>query len=236
MKVSSNSLMERISAEQVKAMLERKRAVITGGHFVYAKPTDRGDHGSCYVNKDIIYTDPECISALCLEMAWRLRDHRVDKEVTVIVGPEKGGIILSNMTAFFHDQLKKNRTPGNHRIRSAFAEKKLGGGFEFKRGYDRIVRGQNVVVVEDIMNSGGSAAETVTAVREAGGDPVGVVAICNRGGVTAEMVGVPFLESLISFAFDKYPEDKCPLCDADVPVNEDLGHGRQFMARMRQQP
>ncbi len=228
---------QRLHIADITSILARNNAVITNSHFVYSKPEGKGDHGPNYVNKDALYADPDSVADMCLEMAWRMRDFKVEREDAVIVGPAMGGVILSNQVAFFHDQITRSRLPGSHSaVRAAYAEKKQGGGFEFRRGYDSLIAGRNVIVLEDIVNSGGSVAEVITAVRETGGNPLGVFAICNRGGVTADMIGVPFLDSFISFDFVKYPEGECPLCDANVPVREDLGHGRDFMKRQRQQP
>ena len=236
MKVENSSLMKRLSGPDAKKLLERMNAVVMDSHFVYSQPTGHGDHGPHYVNKDVLYTDPDCVAALSLEMAWRMRDMKIANDISVIIGPEKGAIILSSWVSFFHQQLRKTVLPGAHKIHGAFAEKREKGGFELRRGYDAIVKGQKVLVVEDILNSGGSAKEAVDAVREAGGEPVGVIAICNRGGVTAEMLGVGHLDQLVSFNFEKYPEGTCPLCDQDVPINELLGHGRDFLRRQREQP
>lgn len=236
MKIPYSSLSSRLSDADIGRILVRNSAVITGGHFVYSKPKDHGDHGPNYVNKDALYADPDSVADLCLEIAWRMRDFKVDHDNTVIIGPAMGGVILSNQVAFFHNQIRAARMPSVFPAQAAFAEKKQGGGFEFRRGYDQLIAGKDVIVLEDIVNSGGSVAEVVTAVRETGGNPLGVFAICNRGRVTADMIGVPFLNSLISFKFDKYPESECPLCDAGVPVREDLGHGRDFIRRQRQQP
>lgn len=103
--------------------------------------------------------------------------------------------------------------------------------FTLKRGQAASVAGKTVLVVEDVLNTGGSAARTVEAVRSAGGDVVAVAALCNRGGVTAADLDVPLLVSLLDVTMDAWDEPECPMCKSGVPVNTDVGHGKQYLAR-----
>jgi len=104
---------------------------------------------------------------------------------------------------------------------------------EFRRGYDKAVAGKKVLVVEDIINTGGSVRKTIAAVRRSGGEVVGVVAICNRGGVLAEHLDVPFLQSLIDVKMEAFDEDSCPLCERGDPINTEVGKGKDFLAQKR---
>jgi orotate phosphoribosyltransferase len=78
---------------------------------------------------------------------------------------------------------------------------------------------------------GGSARATVKVVRECGGIVVGVSALCNRGGVTAETLSVPWLESLVNIKMETWAEHDCPMCAEKVPVRTDVGKGKEFLAR-----
>ncbi len=209
--------------------------VVHRGHFVYSKPdpAGQGDHGEVYVNKDGIYTKPEFVRDLCEEMADELRPIIAQfPNASVVVGPEKGGIILAQWLAFSLNLLLEAQG-SEPCFRAVFAEKKAGGGFFLGRGYDLIVRDRDVIVVEDILNSGGSAKQAVAAVRDAGGNPVALTAIWNRGGVTAGMIGGPHLFSLVDMQFKKYTWQACPMCAEGVPVRTDLGHGQAFLDRMQ---
>jgi len=99
-----------------------------------------------------------------------------------------------------------------------------------RRGYDGIVRDRRVLVVEDVVNTGGSLRETVRAVRAAGGIVVAAVALVNRGGMRASDVEVPALHALMDLALDAWDAEACPLCRAGVPVNATVGKGREFLA------
>jgi orotate phosphoribosyltransferase len=57
-----------------------------------------------------------------------------------------------------------------------------------------------------------------------------VVALCNRGGVTAEDLGVHHLHALVNVKMPMHPADDCPLCHHNIPINTNVGHGRAFLA------
>jgi len=107
-----------------------------------------------------------------------------------------------------------------------------------KRGYENIVPGRRVLVVEDVTTTGGSVKKAVDAVKAADGIVVAVCCIWNRGNVKAEDIGVPVLESLVTKEIPTWPADECPLCKElimsggkkGVPVNVTIGHGKQFLA------
>jgi orotate phosphoribosyltransferase len=85
-------------------------------------------------------------------------------------------------------------------------------------------------VVEDIVTTGGSVRQTVAAVRAGGGEVTRVMALCNRGGITAADLGVPAFAALVTLSLDSWEASACPLCRDGVPVNSDVGKGREFLA------
>jgi orotate phosphoribosyltransferase len=198
------------AAARAHAILAEARAIVTGSHVVYTS----GKHGSAYVNKDAVYPSTEHVAELCRYLADAAAPHRP----SVVCGPAMGGIILAQWT-------------GHHLGVPAVYAEKADGGMALRRGYDRLVAGKRVLVVEDILNTGGSVKDAVAAVRAAGGDVVAVAALVNRGGVTAADVGVPVLTALLDVALDAWDAAACPLCRDGVPVNTDVGKGREFLAR-----
>ncbi len=205
--------------ERILAHLERLGAIITDSHFVYTS----GEHGSAYINKDAAYVWPQVIREICDAMA----DPFLSDDVETVVGPAIGGVILATRVA----ESISLRT--NKPVASVFAEEHdQFPGRVFKRGYDAHVTGKRVLVVEDILNTGGSVRDVVRAVWRAGGTVVGVSAICNRGGVTlADIDNPPKLVSLVNVSMARYPEDDCPLCRDNVEINTTVGKGAQFLAR-----
>lgn len=208
-----------LSNDLIRDIFAGSQAIIVNNHFVYKS----GKHGPAYVNKDAIYPNPFAVSLLCGEIARRTHYH----DIALVVAPAIGGVILSQWTA--HHLSKIYEEP----VFSIYAEKDPANDdvMVIKRGYDKFLPGKNVLVVEDILNTGGSAAKTVQAVRDLGGKVVAVGALCNRGGVTADDLGGDLkLFSLMDVQMDMFEVDACPLCQEGVPINTELGHGREFLA------
>jgi len=204
------------TADRVRAILEGAQAIITSSHIVYTS----GKHGSAYVNKDAVYPDTARIAELCRFLADAAAPHRPE----IVCGPALGGIILAQWT-------------GHHLgLPAVYAEKAPEGGMVLRRGYDKLVAGRRVLVVEDILNTGGSVKDAVAAVGAAGGDVVAVAALVNRGRVTAGDVGAPALVALLNVALDAWDADACPLCRDGVPINVEVGKGREFLSRRPVRP
>ncbi len=207
--------------EEVLGILKSCGALIADSHIVYTS----GRHGDTYINKDAVYPHTAVISKLCKEIAEYFEDFGCE----VVVAPAVGGVILSQWTAYHLNTL----TPVNRvgEILGLYAEKSDDGQtFEFRRGYDKLVRGKKVLVVEDILTTGGSVQKVVEAVRRLNGKVEGVGAICNRGGVTTKDIGdVPELYALLDINLDSYPEEGCPFCAKKVPINIKVGKGREYL-------
>lgn len=207
-----------MTEQEVLELLNEIGAVITGSHIVYTS----GRHGEAYVNKDAIYPHTKVISRLCLVMA----EPFTKDGVQAVIAPAVGGVILAQWVAYHLTNLTGEEVLGLYADKSD-------DGFTIKRGYDKLVTGKKVLVVEDVLTTGGSVRKVIEAVRDHGGQVVGLGAICNRGGVTAADVGgVPKLEALVNVALQSWEKDACPLCQKGVPINTDVGKGREFLHRI----
>ena len=208
-----------MNEQEVLQVLGKVGAVIAGSHIVYTA----GKHGTAYVNKDAVYPHTVETSRLCRAIAERFADDNVQ----VVIAPAIGGVILSQWTA--HHLTEMN----GHEVFGVYAEKSEGGdAFVIKRGYDKLIAGKNVLVVEDVLTTGGSAKKVVEATRAIGGNVVGLGVLCKRGGITLQDVAnVPKLTSLVDVKLDAWDEETCPLCEQNVPVNTDVGKGREFITR-----
>lgn len=201
---------------EILSMLERLQAVITHNHVVYTS----GKHGSAYVNKDALYPHTRETSQLCRVIAQQFSNDGID----VVVAPVIGGVILSQWIAYHLCDITGRNVLGT------YAEKE-GDGFVIKRGYDKLIAGKKTLVVEDILTTGGSARKVIELVRQIGGDVAGLGALCNRGGITpADVANPPRLFSLLNVTLDAWDENECPMCAKGVPVNTDVGKGRQYLA------
>lgn len=200
--------------ETIKQEFER-RGIFRAGHFEYTS----GRHGDVYINKDAIYPDTYLVNTLCQTLSdiiWP--KYRPE----VVVGPAMGGVILSTWLAFWLSEHEKLWS-GQH-VPSVYAEKER-GGFVLKRGFDKIVAGKSVVIVEDVVTTGASAKKVAEAVREAGGNILLVVSLVNRGNAEAKDIGVPHFFSLLSIPLPSWQATDCPLCRRGVPIDMDFGHG-----------
>ena len=209
-----------MSETDVLEMLDRVGAVITGSHVVFTS----GRHGSAYINKDAIYPHASVVSDLCRTIA----EHFARCNVEVVASPAVAGVALVQHTSLHFTDLTKDWVPG------VYAEKAEDGAFAFKRGYDKYISGKRVLVVEDVLTTGGSAKAVIEEVRRLGGVVIALAVLCNRGGVKREDVGdVPELFALCNIQLDSWAEEECPLCQEGVPINTEVGKGKDYLARKR---
>jgi len=201
---------------KVVDILKKVGAVITGDHFVYTS----GKHGEVYINKDALYPHTKETGEVCRLMAELFKD----KEVEAVAGPALGGIILSQWVAYHLSQIKGKEVFG------VYTEKDEAENQVLRRGYDQVIKGKKVLVVEDLTTTGGSVKKVVEAVRQAGAEVVAVCVMVNRDpvNVNESTVGAPFVAAdvLEAKAFD---EADCPFCKANRPINIQVGHGRQYL-------
>jgi orotate phosphoribosyltransferase len=198
----------------IDRMVNNCEALITNTHIVYSS----GKHGDTYFNKNRIFTKPDYISWIGKQFAQEFANEEID----AVIGPVTGGAILSSWTAYYLSELDKKN------IYSLYADKK-GDSFVIKRGYDQYCRNKNVLVVEDVLTTGGSVKKVIEAVIENGGKVVGVASICNRGSLKKSNLETKKLFSLKVIDLKSYPAENCPLCKKGIPINKELGHGQIFV-------
>ena len=180
--------------DSVEKIFEKSGAVLKG-HFLLSS----GMHSPVYWEKFQVLQYPEYTEQLCGMIA----DHFVDEDIEVVAGPTTGGVILAYETA---------RQLG---VRSIFAEKKDGGGREFRRGFT-INPGERVLIVDDVFTRGGSIKDTIDAVNALGGEIVGIGVLVDRSPEKIDF-GLPFY-SCHRAEVVVYPPDECPLCARGLPL------------------
>jgi orotate phosphoribosyltransferase len=176
----------------------REAGAFREGHFVLAS----GKHSSSYLEKFQVLQWPARTSELCADIAaWARR-----LAPRTVAGPTTGGIILAHEVA---RQME---------LRAVYAERsETGPGREFRRGF-ALGAGERVLVVDDIMTTGGSVQETMDAVREAGAEVVGAAVLVDRSGGAASL-GVP-LHALWTVDIPIHAPVDCPECANGVPLTK----------------
>jgi orotate phosphoribosyltransferase len=197
-------------------LLKKTKAILTDSHFVGTS----GRHMPTYINKDALYPHTMETSRIGELFAQKNKDLAID----VVAAPALGGIILSTWTAYHLSKIKKKEILG------IYTEKTPDKNQIFTRGYDKLVAGKNVLIIEDLTTTGGSVKKVVDSVRAIGGNVVGVCVMVNRSPnmVTTETIGAPF-SSLAVLEVPTWEEKDCPLCKQNVPINTEVGHGKKFL-------
>jgi orotate phosphoribosyltransferase len=193
--------------------LFREAGAFREGHFLLKS----GRHGDAYVEKFQVLQDPAATSELCGLLTASMRDGDGTALVDVVAGPTTGGIILAFETA---------RQLG---VRSIFAEEvRADDGTtrrEFRRGF-RIQPGERVLLVDDILTTGGSLLAMLPAVEVAGGEIVECAVLVDRSGGRAALHSPASdrtypLRSLWQLDLPTYEpgEATCPRCADGSPLH-----------------
>jgi orotate phosphoribosyltransferase len=205
---------------KVLDILKSVNAIIMESHIVLTS----GRHASIYINKDALYPHTKETSEVCKLMAEKAKGLEVD----VVVGPALGGIVLSQWTAHHLSKMEGTEVLG------VYTEKTEDGGQKFTRGYEKFVKGKRILVVEDLASTGGSVKKVIAAVQAAGGEAVGVCVMVNRNPkeVNEQFFGAPFFP-LDVLEVESFEEGQCPLCEDGIPINESVGHGKEFLEKLK---
>lgn len=172
----------------------RRTGVMQEGHFVLTS----GRHADRYMQCARLFEYPRYSETLSAELARKFADRKID----LVAGLALGGVILAYEVA---------RQLG---VRNIFAEREA-GAMTFRRGF-AVPAGARVLVVEDVVTTGGSVREVLELVKGAGGQTVGVGAVVDRsaGGVD---FGVDF-RAIVSMEIASWDAAACPLCAQGIPA------------------
>lgn len=185
-----------MTQEEVRALLVQTGAIMDG-HFLLTS----GLHSPHYVEKFNVLQHPEYTAQLCAAMAEKFKDANIE----TVVGPVTGGILLAHETG---------KSLGT---RAIFTER-VDGKMTFRRGFS-LREGERVLIVEDIVTTGGSIKEVIDVVKAAGAIPVAVSMLVDRSGGKANFGDVP-ATALLTMEVETYAPENCPLCAKGIPMTK----------------
>jgi orotate phosphoribosyltransferase len=170
----------------------RETGVMLEGHFQLTS----GRHSDKYMQCARLFQYPDISEKFAKELAEKFTG------VDLVAGPALGGIIIA---------YEVSRQLG---VKNVFAERE-NGAMTLRRGFE-IPRGARVLVVEDVVTTGGSVKEVIELVRQLGGEIAGVGCIVDRSAGKVDF-GVPFA-AVLSMEVESWEADKCPLCRESWPL------------------
>lgn len=174
--------------------LFRQAGALLEGHFRLSS----GLHSDRYLQSALVLQYPESASALGHALAECTRH----MDPTVVLSPALGGVIIGQ---------EVGRALG---VRAIFVERQ-DGKLTLRRGF-RLEPSDRVLVIEDVITTGGSTRETVEVAEGAGAHVVGVGALIDRGSDPSRL-DLP-MHTLVNLAVPAYPPEACPLCADGLPV------------------
>ena len=183
----------RLSTEEIKKIFIDSGALLEG-HFRLTS----GRHSDKYIQCARVLMEPKYTAALCSHLAEAFKDNEVD----LVVGPAMGGIVIS------YEMARQLGVP------SLFTER-VDGKMTLRRNFE-IEKGQKVLVVEDVVTTGGSVKEVIDIVKEKGGEVVGVALLVDRSNGKVDLGTT--IEACLSMDVVSYEEMECPLCKEGKPI------------------
>ncbi|MDI3480639.1 MAG: orotate phosphoribosyltransferase [Tepidanaerobacteraceae bacterium] len=182
-----------MDTNEILTLFEQSEAMLTG-HFILTS----GRHSDRYMQCAKLLQYPDAAEKVCWELAEKFKD----MEIETVIGPALGGILVSYEVA---RALK---------ARSIFAERE-NGVMSLRRGF-ALKPGEKVLVVEDVVTTGGSVKEVIDLVSSYGAVAVAVGALVDRSGGKVDFK-VP-ARFLLELEIKSYLPEECPLCKQGIPA------------------
>lgn len=178
-------------------VLLKKTEALLEGHFELSS----GLHSSVYLQCAKVLQFPDYAFKICAVLAKALKKEKID----VVIGAATGGIVISTLIGY---HLKK---------RAIFAERKDERLF-LRRGFE-IFRGERVLIVEDVITTGGTVFELKELIEEKGAAASAVCALINRSEELEKIDGFE-ITSLLRIKIPAYKKENCPLCKKNMPISK----------------
>ena len=185
-----------MTPEQVLSEFKKAGALLEG-HFILTS----GLHSDVYLQKSLIFTDARRTTKLIKALAKKVRED-LKTAPTAIVSTAVGAIVPG------YEMGRQLGLP-------AYFVERVDGKFQLRRNF-ALTKGQPVLIVEDIVSTGGSIKECIETVRAAGGKPVAVAALVDRTGGKVKF-GIPFIP-LTTWMAKAWDADKLPPHLKNIPA------------------
>ena len=186
-----------MSSDEVLALFKERGALLQG-HFKLTS----GLHSDSYMQCALLLQYACDGDRLGAELARLFRAAAKETPITAVVAPALGGIVLGYVIA---------RPFG---ARAIFAER-VDGKFAFRRGF-ALAPGENVIVAEDVLTTGGSVRELISLIEDSRANVVGIASLVDRSEKTLQFPVRK--ESLLKLPLVTYQPDSCPLCQQGIAL------------------
>ncbi len=186
-----------MTKDQILSIFKESGALLDG-HFQLTS----GLHSAQYFQCAKVLQHPRHTERLCGEIAAKFRSIKVD----VVIAPALGGIVVGQ---------EVGRQLG---VRTMFTERK-DGVMQLRRGFE-IRAGEQVLVCEDVVTTGGSVFEVINIVKELGGQIAGVGYIVDRSGGKVKFEGGDSQFAILQMDVLTYQSVDCPLCKQNIPITK----------------
>ena len=181
--------MKMVNGQRVIEVL-KEAGVLQEGHFLLTS----GRHSDKYMQCARLFRNTKYSEELCAMLANEFKNDNIE----LVIGPALGAVQMAYEVS------------RSLRVENFFAERE-NGVMTLRRGF-AVKEGQRVLVVEDVVTTGGSVREVIDLVKNAGGIVAGVGVIVDRTGGKIDF-GAP-IKSLLSMDIKSYEAGECPLCKA----------------------
>ncbi|TLU81522.1 MAG: orotate phosphoribosyltransferase [Chlorobium sp.] len=165
------------------------------GHFRLTS----GRHSNAYFQCAKVLQHPEHLTAVCS----RIAEHFAGGGIETVISPAIGGIVVGTEVG---RQLA---------VKTIFAERK-DGAMTIRRGFS-LEPNERVLVIEDVITTGGSVAEVISLIKAAAAVVVGVGSVVDRSNGRVKLADDQF--SVLSMEVISYAPEECPLCKAGLPID-----------------
>ena len=190
-----------MNSKEVLDLLEWSGAIMKG-HFKLTS----GRHSNTYIEKFRLLENPVALDKICVTMSEKFEADEID----LVVGAAIGGILISGGVGRYLDS------------KHIFSER-VDGEMIFKRGFE-VEKKTNVIIVEDIITTGGSIKELIHLLEKFSVNIKGIICIVNRSEKNLDF-GYPFI-SLLNFPSQSWEYVDCPDCLKKIPITKPGSTGK----------